>query len=194
MSEDNPGGRRDTEWVLTPTTWLNAAHVEQWLRSIWPSWRYDEIREMWDELGRWFWIIPDYHRGRSRVLGIERELLEEVTVTRLKRILEEANWLQRIDSENLLVTRDTSGHFHVDAWQPDLDDAWFPDPQDGYYVACRSGGRSISAGQRPARLPEEFLALHGATWSAMGPRDPRRPQSYSAQELSKYVPSGVRTR
>lgn len=191
MTKDTPSSQPSSERVLTPTIWLNAAHVEQWLRTLWPSWRYDEIREEWDRDGRWFWIIPDYQRGRSRILGIESELLEEVTATRLRHILEEANWLQWIESEALLVTRDESGRFRVETWQPEVDEAWFNDPRAGNYIAYRTEGRGITSSLYPAALPAKFLALHGETWSSMGPRDPRNPNSYSAEELSKYVPLNV---
>ena len=137
MIEDAPNSGPTSDRVLTPTTWLNAAHVEQWLRSLWPSWRYDEIRDQWDSQGRWVWIVPDYIRGRSRILGIEGDLLEEVTVTRLRHILEEADWLRRIESEALLITRDEHGHFRVETWQPDVDEAWFSDPRAGNYLAYR---------------------------------------------------------
>jgi hypothetical protein len=191
MTMDTPSVRPGSGRILTPTVWLNAAHVEHWLRSIWSSWRYDEIREQWDDHGRWFWIIPDYQRGRSRILGIEAEFLEEVTVTRLKRILEEANWLQRIESEDLIVTRDESGRFCVETWRPEVDEAWFTDPHAGNYVAYRSEGRGITNSLYPAALPEKFLVLHGEKWSAMGPRDPRAPKDYTAEELGKYVPSNL---
>ena len=191
MIEDAPNSQPSSDRVLTPTTWLNAAHVEQWLRSLWPSWRYDEIRDQWDSQGRWVWIVPDYIRGRSRILGIEGDLLEEVTVTRLRHILEEADWLRRIESEALLITRDEHGHFRVETWQPDVDEAWFSDPRAGNYLAYRTEGRGITMSLYPAALPEKFLALHGETWSAMGPRDPRSPKSYTSEELSKYVPINV---
>ncbi len=173
---------------FTPTTWLNSAHVERWLRSIWPGWRMDDVRHEWDEGGRWYWIIPDFANRRSRVLGVEAVLLEKVTVSHLKDALERVHWLQRIQSEHLLIVQDEAGDLQVKKWEAALDEKWFVDPSGGNYVAFPTGSHQVPS-VAPGPLPERFLVLHVAKWSAMGPKEPRDVQSYSEDELRPYLPA-----
>jgi hypothetical protein len=148
----------------------------------------DDVRHDWDEEDRWFWVIPDYDTGRSRVIGIPRSVLEQTTVTKLRGVLEEANWLARIDQDALLVSRSTSGTWSVETWSPSVGEKWFKDPSGGYFVAFRDSGALVSSAPPPARLPSPFLALHGKTWSAMGPKDPRPVDSYALHELLQFLP------
>jgi hypothetical protein len=187
MNQDKSHSERRS--ILTPATWLNSAHVESWLREVWGGWRWDDIRHDWDESGNWFWIAPDFERGRSRVVGVTVGLLEDVTVAQIKRALEDAHWLQRIDQEPLLIARDDQNHLEVGTWNPVLDEAWFDDPRGGYFVAYPSRSGSVTTGAPPARLPEHFLALHGKDWSALGPRNPKPAKTYVAGELQEFIPT-----
>ena len=181
----------DTTRLPSSTVWLNSAHIEDWLGDLWPSWRMGDVRHGWDDQRRWYWVIPDFDRGRSRVLGIPRELLETTTVTKLREVLDRHDWLKRIDSEPLLVERDVEGEWTVRAWDPVVEEAWFPAPEGGYFVAFRTQTSGVHVGLQPARLPEAFLAIHGKAWSAMGPRDPREPGTYDLEELRPYLPKGL---
>lgn len=183
----------NTSALWSPTAWLNSAHVEHWLRSLWPTWRSDDVRHDWDDQDRWYWMIADFDRGRSRVLGIGRELLERTTVTKLRQVLEAAHWMARIDREALLVDRTSDGEWSVEAWKPPLEEKWFEDPAGGFFVAFHNSGALVSSAPPPARLPRPFLALHGKTWSAMGPKDPRPAQTYSVAELLPYLPKSRTT-
>lgn len=179
----------DPHPVLTPATWLNSAHMERWLRQVWPTWRWDDIRHDWNDQGRWYWILPDFERGRSRIIGVEAGLLEEVTVAQLRKALERANWLDRIDKEALLVHRDDQHNLVVSGWKgPEVDEVWFPDPRGGYFVAYPATTGGVSGGA-PPRVPEEHLALHGKSWSALGPYHPRTANTYSLDELREFLPN-----
>lgn len=181
----------DSESFVTPTTWLNCAHVERWLRMLWPGWRMDDVRHEWDHEGRWYWIVPDFSKGRSRVLGVQAALLEQVTLSRLRDALEQAHWFERIESEHLLVVRDDAGRLRVTTWKPRLDEKWFIDPRGGYYVAFPTWSHYLTTAL-PTRSPQRFLALHGATWSAKGPERPRDVTTYTEEELRPYLPATVR--
>ena len=177
-----------TSSFWSPTAWLNSAHVEHWLRGIWPSWRMNDVRHDWDEAGRWFWVVPDFDQGRSRIIGIPRSLLERTTVTKLRQTLEDADWMVRIEREALLVDRIESGVWVVNAWEPVVEEKWFRDTTGEFFVAFRDSAPLVSAGAPPARIPRPFLALHGKTWSAMGPEEPRPVGVYSLEELVPFLP------
>ena len=170
------------------TIWLNSAHIEQWLAGVWPGWRGSDVRHAWDGEKRWYWVVPDYDNGRSRVVGIPMRLLETTTVSKLQEVLEDHDWLHRIEQEALLVGRGEDGEWTVEAWDPPVDEAWFPDPNGGYFVAFKDAGHHVAVGPSPVALPTPFLALHGKKWSAMGPKDPKDALSYSADELTPFVP------
>lgn len=170
----------------SPTLWLNSAHVERWLQEVWPSWRPHDVRSDRDEADRWYWIIPDFDAGRSRILGLPRRLLERTTLSVLRQVLEDGNWRARIEREPLLVERTDDGKWSVKGWDPQPDEQWFPDPSGGHFVAFAEPGIGISA-SGSARLPQPFLALHGRTWSKMGPQDPRSPRTYTLDELKPYL-------
>lgn len=172
----------------SPTLWLNSAHVERWLQQLWPGWRRDDIRSDCDEAGRWHWIVRDFERGRSRILGVPRTILEQTTVSLLRHVLEDADWLSRIDQEALLVERSASGEWSVSSWNPQPNEKWFPDQPRGYFVAFVDSGIRVSSGP-PASLPKPFLALHGRTWSAMGPQDPHSVSTYTLDELRPFLPN-----
>ena len=167
--------------------WVNAGHVERWLRELWPSWRRDDIRSGTAADGTWYWASPDFARGRSRVLGVERQLLERTPVSVLREALEAAHWRDLIEQTPLRVSRDGRGTWSIVPWTPDLDEKWLPDPRGGYFVAHQDPGIVVSAGG-PAREARPFLALHGATWSQLGPRGDRPVSGYDATELIPYLP------
>jgi hypothetical protein len=172
-----------------PSAWLNAAHVEHWLQSVWPSWRGDDIRRGADSRGRWFWVVPDYERGRSRVLGIHRNLLEQTPLNKLRTVLENANWEERIDREALLVRRSASGEPVVEPWSPELDEKWFETPKGEHFVAFRKTP-AMMKGIPEFDAPKPHLALHGALWSRRGPQDPRPVDTYTLEELLPFTPEG----
>lgn len=172
----------------SPAVWLNSGHVERWLRGLWPSWRSGDVRHSWDSAGRWFWLVPDFHRGRTRVLGIRKALLEQTTVSKLQSVLEADDWLERIDESGLLVDRTSDGAWSVTDWNPELPEKWFAHPQLGNFVAFVDEAALVSTAPPPARLPEPFLALHGWDWSAKGPEHPRDPTAYDLEELEGYLP------
>lgn len=178
----------ETSSFWSPTAWLNSAHVEHWLRGIWPSWRMADVRHAWDSTGRWYWIVPDYDHGRSRVLGIPRALLERTTLSKLREVLEAANWLDRIEQEPLLVEY-SAGEWSVSTWDPDIEETWFEDPGGGYFLALRDPNPYAGAAPPPVELPAPFLALHGKTWSARGPENPRSPTDYELPELLPFLPT-----
>lgn len=172
----------------SPSAWLNSAHVEHWLRSLWPGWRRDDVRHDWDQEGNWYWIIPDYDRGRSRVLGIPGTLFERTTLGKLQEVLEGSDWRRRIEEEGLLVKRDESGEWSVSSWSPDVKEKWFEDPEGGFFVAIQDVGPLVTTGRAPARHPTSFVALHGRDWSALGPEGTRPVESYTLEELLPYLP------
>lgn len=181
MSEDiSPGA---------PSAWLNAAHIGHWLHSLWPSWRGDDVRRGVDSEGRWFWIVPDYDRGRSRVLGIHRSLLEQTPLNKLRGVLEDAEWERRIDREALLVRRSASGDWLVESWTPEIDEKWFETPDGEHFVAFRKAVMMMKAIPE-ADAPTPFIALHGATWSKRGPQNPRPVGTYTLEELLPFIPEG----
>ena len=177
--------------LRSPTAWLNSAHVERWLRSIWPSWRTDDVRHDWDPQDRWYWIIPDYDRGRSRVLGMPQSLLERLTLSKLREVLDETDWRQRLEQEYLLVQRSQDGDWSVTAWEPKVDEKWFPDPRGGYFVAFQVAN-AVSFTLPPDAPPKPYLALHSKTWSAMGPEKPRPVQDYNVADLLPFLPENQR--
>lgn len=174
----------------SPSALLNSAHVEGWLWSLWPGWRMDDVRHHLDEEGNWCWVVPDYDRGRSRVLGIPGALLERTTLGKLQEVLEATDWRRRIDEEGLLVGRDESGEWSVSSWNPDVEETWFEDPEGGFFVAIQDVGPLVTTGRAPARLPTSFVALHGKNWSAMGPEGTRPIESYTLEKLLPYLPEG----
>lgn len=169
------------------TIWLNSAYIEYWLAGLWPGWRVSDVRHAWDGEKRWYWVVPDYDKGRSRVAGISMRLLETTTVSKLQEVLEDHDWLRRIEQEALLVGRGEDGEWTVEAWDPPVDEAWFADPNEAYFVAFKDAGHRVAVGPSPAPLPTPFLALHGKEWSAMGPKDPKDALSYSEAELTPFV-------
>jgi hypothetical protein len=171
----------------SPALWLNSAHVEHWLQQLWPTWRRDDIRSSCDEADRWYWTVRDYAAGRSRILGMPTSILERTTLSVLRHVLEDANWRSRIDQEALLIERSENGDWIVGSWAPQTNEQWFADPRGGHFVAFVDTGVRVSSGP-PARLPQPFLALHGRTWSAMGPQNPRAPQTYTLEELKPFLP------
>ncbi len=175
----------DLGW--SPAALLNSAHIERWLRSIWPSWRVSDVRWEWDPDGRWLWIVPDYATGRSRVLGIARRDLERMTLSRLRDLLEKAEWMERIKREALFIDCHDDGSCEVTSFEPEIDEAWFEDPAGGYFVALRGAPAHVSASKMPP-TGVEFLALQGKRWSCVGPKGTKDPKSYSQRELLKYLP------
>jgi hypothetical protein len=167
--------------------WLNAVHVEHWLRELWPSWRRDDIRSDVAADGTWYWVSPDFDRGRSRVLGVERQVLERTPVSVLRDALGQANWRVRIEQTPLRVTQEDRGTWSIDSWAPDIEEKWFEDPRGGFFVAHEDSKSIVSAGG-PAREARSFLALHGAGWSALGPADNRAATTYDLTELVPYLP------
>ena len=131
------------------TIWLNSAHIEHWLAGLWPGWRIGDVRHAWDGEKRWYWVVPDYDKGRSRVVGMPVPLLETTTVSKLQEVLEDHDWLHRIEQEALLVGRGEDGEWTVEAWDPPVDEAWFPDPNGGYFVALKDAGHHVAADPLP---------------------------------------------
>ena len=111
-----------------------------------------------DLAGIWCWIVPDFERGRSRILGMPDSLLERITVTSLLQGLENTNWLTRIDEEPLIVERSEDGVWSVEAWKPDIEERWFPYPRGGFFVAFQAPSVAVAMGG-PARLLHPHLAL-----------------------------------
>lgn len=170
------------------TVWMNSAYVERWLSDLWPGWRLEDVRHDFTSDRIWYWVIPDYETGRSRILGIPMRLLERTTVSKLRTVLDQHGWMDRIEKEAILVTTQEDGSWGVSTWSPEVDESWHRDPNGGFFVAFPSETQHISSGS-PARLSERFLALHGRTWSAMGPRNPAAAASYSTDELIGFVPT-----
>jgi hypothetical protein len=170
--------------------WVNAGHIERWLRELWPSWRRDDIRSDSTEDGTWYWVCPDFTVGRSRVLGIERQLLERTPVSVLREALEANRWLDLIKDTPIRVARDGNGTWLITRWEPVVAEKWFPDPRGGYFVACEDPGIVVSTGSA-AREARSFIALHGAGWSALGPSGNRPVSSYDATELIRFLPNSA---
>ena len=145
-----------------------------------------------DLAGIWCWIVPDFESGRSRILGMPDSLLERITVTSLRQGLENTNWLARIDEEPLIVERSEVGVWSVAAWKPDIEEKWFPDPRGGFFVAFQAPNVAVAMGGR-ARLSHPYLALHGRTWSAMGPNSNQPARSYNQEELITCLPDNRST-
>ena len=175
--------------IPSSTIWLNSAHIERWLGGLWPGWRARDIRHGWDNESCWYWVAPDYDRGRSRVIGISMSLLETTTLSRFQEILESHDWTHRVGEVALLIGKSEEGEWTVEAWNPDIEEAWFSDPNGGYFVAFKDQSGGISVGPFLPDPPTPFLALHGKEWSAMGPKDPRDPRSYSVEELKPFIPA-----
>lgn len=176
-------------------TWKNSSRMKRWFeREFDEHWKEGcpETRDDWDGEGRWFWIVPDHVKGRSRIVGVDRGLLEqEGAPARVQQTLQMIDWLKRIDIESILVTQDERGTPCVVSWNPDVEEQWFPDPKGGYFVAYETTAHAVSVAGPPAFTPEPFLALDGATWSATGPVNPRSPKSYSIEELLPYLPEEI---
>jgi len=167
--------------------WLNSGHIERWLRGVWPSWRRDDIRAGTAADGTWYWVSPDFERGRSRVLGVEPQLLERTPVSVLRDALEYGRWRDLIEETPVRVSRDDQGMWSIAPWDIDVGEKWFLDPRGGYFVAYEDPGIVVSTGS-PARAPLPFVALHGASWSALGPPGNRPASSYELAELLTFLP------
>ena len=160
--------------------------VEHWLGSVWPSWRPGHVRRYRDgDRGVWYWVVPDFERGRSRVVGIQEDLLVERSLEEIRRVLESGRWQDRIDDEPLLLVRGEGEEMGVGTWEPDLEKEWFRDPRGGWFVAY---GKSAG----PSRSPAQHMTLLGETWSARGPEDPAPPSRYSRRQLLPFLPTAVR--
>lgn len=173
--------------VPSAAIWINSGYIERWLGTLWPGWRVEDVRHGWDEEKRWYWVVPDYDRGRSRIVGMPMKLLETTTASMLREVLERHRWRERVDREPLFVDRRDDGAWLVEAWAPKVSEAWFPSPDGGYFVAFWSQGHGVSVGPYPADNPVPFLALHGKAWSAMGPKEPKAPDQYTLAELYPYL-------
>lgn len=159
--------------------WLPAMAVERWLVSeLWDH-SYPDIRIDWDDDDRWFWLIPFYEIGRTGVLGIQGEILRNESIDAVRQSLNAISWKERLREEHLLL-RSTSQE--PVTWAPTIADVWYPDPRGGFFVSYISSPRGLKPG-------ELFLSLNGATWSAMGPKDPREPESYDLSDLEPYLPT-----
>ena len=178
-----------TALALSPTLWVNASRVKDWLRTeYWPRWRADDVWHDFDRDNHWYWVVPDYERGRSRVLGIDGELLEEVTLHQIEKLLRSIDWKGRLEEAPLLIRRNPEGELQLGTWAIQLPEAWFEDPRGGYFRAFVTQRPSMMSGAPPAPT-DPFLALHGATWSSAGPRNPADPSTYSRESLERYIPA-----
>ena len=161
------------------TAWRNAVYVQRWIESLWTELHPRQIREDLSDSGIWFWIVPNFDRGVSRVLGVAAATLAAPDApAAIREALERKDLKSRLETEPLLVTTEASG-LRVTPWNPDLNEQWFTDRMGARFVAY------------PASAPfsaDPFLALDGKSWSAVGPKRPRLANTYSAEELLPYLP------
>jgi len=173
------------ESKLDAASWINAARVEDWLLRVWFDLHPNDVTQEVLPDGTWYWSIPDYAAGRSRLIAVAPGLLRQLTSTRIAEILGGVGWLERIEEDNLLIRKGPEG-YEVTTWLHRPDEIWVPDPRGGYFVArvVTRGGVSMGAPPPPART---FLLLQGDTWSAAGPEGPRPASTYSAEELKAVL-------
>lgn len=89
--------------------WPTSVQLERWLDDRFdPPWPHDVRRER-DDSGRTIWTVPDYDRGRSRSLAVDREVLHDFDSSDIIRALEEEQWLSRIETDDLLVVHGATG-------------------------------------------------------------------------------------
>lgn len=125
-------------------TFRASVPIDRWLEhEFWDeTWPHD-VRREWDREERWFWIIPDFEKGRSRIVGVEGHLLREDSPQLIQNALERANWKARLEEEHLLVVRGAGGTIGVVTWEPEIDEVWFEDPRGGFYNAYKQTSRSM---------------------------------------------------
>ncbi len=161
--------------------------IERWLdEQVWEGGCGHELRHHWDAAERWFWLIPDFESGRTGVVGVEARVLQAAAPNEIVDALEGAHWRRRLKKADLLVARQSYSTLSVVEWNPEVADAWFEDPLGGYFYAYEQDSRNMWTPEPP------FLALEARGWSAMGPRSPRAPKTYTAEELAPYLPEAVK--
>lgn len=178
MADKDEYHKQIDEWMAGL---LKCMQLKDWLWNLWPHYRYWSI-DFSSTNGIWYWTIPDYERGRTRVLGIEQSLLISREIGELRQILDNHGFRERVDVEGLLLSQGDKGEIKLQRWDPQLEEAWFEDPRGGYFIARVTSSKYSTE-------PPTYLSLDAETWSAMGPENPDQdPSSYSLDELLEYVP------
>jgi hypothetical protein len=178
-------------WSLA--AWHNATLIRSWLREIWPTWRDEGVRLHLAADDNWYWVVPDFERGRSRIVGMPEGVLEQTTLGKFQQVLENSDGLKRMDEASLFVDRNSDEGWVVRECAPEVGERWYRLPGGEFFVAIPTESGGVAVG-RPPPLPVRYLALHGETWSAMGPRNPCSLETYDLEDLIPYVPNYPRNR
>jgi hypothetical protein len=169
--------------------WPTSSQIGRWLDSSFdPPWPGD-IRTERDQDERSIWVIPDYEKGRSRSLAVEREVLRDVPYGEIIQVLEASDWARRLNREDLLVRRTARGELEVVSWEAPRFDKWFWSPEHGqWFVAFQTASRAISTGAPPPPI-QDFVAIHGQNYSAIGADGLRDISNLRLEEIKDSLPA-----
>lgn len=157
-------------WLAEHTRiWPTSCELTRWLDEVFePPWPQDVRRDHSDS-GHTVWSVPDYERGRSRSLTVERDVLRDFKSPSIVRALGEAGWQRRIESEDLLVRKAHDSGLEVVGWAAPHFEKWFWSPDHAeWFVAFQSTSGGVSTGGPPPPI-QYFVAIHGKSYAAVGP-------------------------
>ncbi|GIW53110.1 MAG: hypothetical protein KatS3mg082_2940 [Nitrospiraceae bacterium] len=184
------GGFSDIEeWVSEwSQIWPTCCALGRWLYDVFrPPWPHD-IRRARDDQRRMIWAVPDYDRGRSRTLGVERDVLRDCQPDVIIGMLEGAGWRGRIEDEDLLVRKTSGGALEVVAWNAPRLTKWFWSPEhQEWFVAFQSHAGGISWGGPPPPI-RYFVAINGKRRATVGPEGKHEIESLEFDRIKNYLP------
>jgi hypothetical protein len=132
--------------------------------------------------------VPDYEHGRSRSLAVEREVLRDFDFPAIMRALEDSDWQQRIEKEDLLVRKAANGALEVRSWNAPHFEKWFWSPDHSeWFVAFQSESGGVSWGWPPPPI-SYFVAIHGKSHAAVGPEGQHDISKLEFDAIKRYLP------
>lgn len=168
--------------------WMTLTLLGRWVEQHWLEWgEYEDVREFAsNQPGGRGWAIPDYERGRSRLILITDDAVASANAEQIQKALEGADWLKRIEDSGLVVAPGADD-LTVGPWEGYAEEQWFEDPKVGHFVVYRKSVGGVGVGYIPDP-PRDIVVLDAGHWVGVGPSDVRDPATYTIADLRPFLP------